>query len=139
MYVCTGPGIIIGLGLSPECGHCIMCLAVTLDSGSVSLILNWPVLTSIEILGSFCDSNIKHAVSGRDRWKRKSSTTGVTNRYVDLLDEQVFLIESHRKKTLKVKIADLEADLEVFQIKPCAQYIFTVNWKDQKERRGVPF
>ena len=28
-------------------------------------------------------------------------------------DEQVFLIESHRKKTLKIKIADLEADLEV--------------------------
>ena len=34
-----------------------------------------------------------------------------------LLDEQVFLIESHRKKTLKIKIADLEADLEVFQFK----------------------
>ena len=30
-----------------------------------------------------------------------------------LLDEQVFLIESHRKKMLKAKIADLEADLEV--------------------------
>ncbi|XP_078366924.1 dynamin-binding protein-like isoform X2 [Oculina patagonica] len=29
-----------------------------------------------------------------------------------LKDEQVFLIESHRKKTLKIKIADLEADLE---------------------------
>ena len=34
-----------------------------------------------------------------------------------LLDEQDFLIESHRKKTLKIKIADLEADLEVFQFK----------------------
>ena len=33
------------------------------------------------------------------------------------LDEQVFLIESHRKKMLKVKIADLEADLEVLQFK----------------------
>ncbi|KAJ7388357.1 hypothetical protein OS493_038232 [Desmophyllum pertusum] len=29
-----------------------------------------------------------------------------------LKDEQVFLIESHRKKMLKIKIADLEADLE---------------------------
>ena len=33
------------------------------------------------------------------------------------LDEQVFLIESHRKKMLKIKIADLEADLEVLQFK----------------------
>lgn len=45
--------------------------------------------------------------------------TSVTNKYVDLLDEQVFLIESHRKKTLKIKIADLEADLEVFQFQQC--------------------
>ena len=50
----------------------------------------------------------------------------VSNEYVYLLDEQVFLIESHRKKTLKIKIADLEAHLEVFQFKQC---ICTVNWK----------
>lgn len=43
-----------GLDSSPGCGHCIMFLGVTLDSHSASLNLNWPILTSIEILGSIC-------------------------------------------------------------------------------------
>ena len=167
-----------GLDSSPGCGHCIMFLGVTLDSHSASLNLNWPILMSIEILGSICVlcvasicetgfkpgfeewlSKMCYRICSNGQflrqhmkyktiffnkwpstgrldahlakslmWKKKSSTTELTDKCVDFLDEQVFLIESHRKKMLKVKIADLEADLEVFQIKP---YFCTVNWKDQ--------